>query len=133
MGAIDMVAKLMTKFLDDRVLDGSVRQYLRNGDAFTIVPFQTQEKVFLELKNMKEDEKNDIILRKLVWLNHGCVGLYGDDGEMQCGECMIDFKRDSAESIQDKLMAKGQKNLEAEINAAGGFDAWQLKAFKQVR
>ena len=70
-------------------------------------------------------ENENLILRKLVWLNHGCVGLYGDDGEMQCGECMIDFKRDSAESIQDKLMAKGRKNLETEINAAGGWEKWR--------
>jgi hypothetical protein len=124
MDAIDVVIQLMTKFLDDRVLDGSIRQYLRNGDVFTIAPFQTQEKVFLELKNMLRDEKNDLILRQLIWLNHGCdfKSLYGDDGEMQCGKCMIDFKRDPAESIRDRLVARGRKIVEAEITAAGGWD-----------
>lgn len=38
-------------------------------------------------------------LRKLLWLCHGHSVLYGDDGEMQCGECMIDFKRHSIEMI----------------------------------
>lgn len=30
-----------------------------------------------------------------MWINHGCSmdALYGDDGEMQCGNCVIDFKR----------------------------------------
>lgn len=46
----------------------------------------------------------DLLLRKLLWLRHGCeiTVLYGDDGEMQCGKCGIDFKRDSAESIERK-------------------------------
>lgn len=34
-------------------------------------------------------------LRTEYWLNHGCglFALYGDDGEMQCGMCLLDFKR----------------------------------------
>ncbi len=41
-------------------------------------------------------------LRELLWLRHGCsvAALYGDDGEMQCGHCLIDFKRASAEEIE---------------------------------
>ncbi len=39
----------------------------------------------------KEEEIKQ--LRKLLWLNHGHLGLYGDDGEQQCSECMLDFKR----------------------------------------
>lgn len=41
------------------------------------------------------------ILRKLLFMSHGASGhhLYGDDGELQCNSCMIDFKRDSVESI----------------------------------
>jgi len=50
------------------------------------------------------DEENKE-LRKLLWLRHGCEisRLYGDDGEMQCGYCMIDFKRDSLQQIQKGL------------------------------
>lgn len=34
-------------------------------------------------------------MRKLLWLRHGHQGLYGDDGEMQCGKCLphYDYKR----------------------------------------
>ncbi len=44
-------------------------------------------------------------LRRLLWLNHGCIfaSLYGDDGEMQCNKCLIDFKRDSEDEIDTKI------------------------------
>jgi len=51
-------------------------------------------------------------LRKIWCLNHGCgfPSLYLDDGELQCSSCMIDFKRDSIESIMDRIQ---QKNLDS--------------------
>ena len=51
---------------------------------------------------MVKDEKK---LRKLLWLNHGCSldTLYGDDGEMQCNKCLIDFKRDPVDQIETLL------------------------------
>lgn len=52
------------------------------------------------------------ILRELLWLRHGCRGIYGDDGERQCGQCMIDFKRDAAAKIQDRFEKIGLKALE---------------------
>jgi len=47
-------------------------------------------------------------LRELLWLRHGCSisALYGDDGEMQCHSCQIDFKRDSIEVIKKCLHSK---------------------------
>ena len=38
-------------------------------------------------------ERENRILRKLLWLNHGHdpSALYGDDGEMQCSQCIRDF------------------------------------------
>ncbi len=46
--------------------------------------------------------RDNRVLRKLLWLRHAdhTEALYGDDGEMQCGRCLIDFKRESVESIQ---------------------------------
>ncbi len=46
------------------------------------------------------------ILRKLLWLRHGCSAhaLYGDDGEMQCHTCGIDFKRARAEYIERRFI-----------------------------
>ena len=48
---------------------------------------------------------DNITLRKLLWSRHGCHGacLYGDDGELQCNSCRLDFKRDSASSIATRL------------------------------
>lgn len=52
---------------------------------------------------------NELELRRLLWAYHmhkrGTQALlYGDDGELQCNACLIDFKRDSIESIQNKLI-----------------------------
>ncbi len=51
------------------------------------------------VKLVMEKENKD--LRELLWLRHGCSfpALYGDDGEMQCHHCMIDFKRDNVKKI----------------------------------
>lgn len=49
------------------------------------------------------DEKT---LRTLLWLKHGCPSeaLYGDDGEMQCHACAMDFKRDSATQMEQRFL-----------------------------
>lgn len=46
---------------------------------------------------------DELVLRRLLWLNHGHSMLYGDDGEMQCGRCLLDFKRDTVERIECKM------------------------------
>lgn len=48
-------------------------------------------------------ESSDVVARKTLWLSHGCVALYGDDGEMQCGACLVDFTRDSWQTIGHRL------------------------------
>ena len=50
----------------------------------------------------------NIILRRMLWLNHGHSGQYGDDGEMQCAECLHeygfwDWKRTPAIEIEEKI------------------------------
>ncbi len=44
-------------------------------------------------------------LRREWWLSHGCPfgALYGDDGEMQCNACRVDFKRSSPNDIASRL------------------------------
>lgn len=63
---------------------------------------------------MTDLEKENKILRELLWYRHGCDhhALYGDDGEMQCNQCMIDFKRDPAIEIKDKFIKIGSELLE---------------------
>jgi len=52
-------------------------------------------------------EENEKLLREMLWIRHGCpiTHLYGDDGEMQCSTCMIDFKRDEVKTIYYKFEA----------------------------
>lgn len=47
----------------------------------------------------------EMTLRRLLWLRHGCrfSALYGDDGEMQCHACALDFKRDPIDRIKKAL------------------------------
>lgn len=50
-------------------------------------------------------------LRQELWLNHGHDGLYGDDGEMQCGRCLpvFDYKR---APLADVIAAADKARLE---------------------
>jgi hypothetical protein len=53
-----------------------------------------------------EDEK---ALRRELWLSHGHFNaLYGDDGEMQCGECYIDYKR---QPVAEIIRIRGENGL----------------------
>jgi len=68
---------------------------------------------FLEtqLKQMKKDEQ---IFRGMLWMGHGHTGMYGDDGEMQCGECFqqygfFDWKRTPIGEIQKLIFLGGIK------------------------
>lgn len=54
-------------------------------------------------------------VRAFMWVNHGCaagsLALYGDDGEMQCNNCFIDFKREPIDEIMKKLNTMALKRL----------------------
>ena len=61
----------------------------------------------------------DEALRRVVWLNHGCPmpALYGDDGEMQCNICYIDFKRMSGSDIEKRLYDNMVKKMHERTSA----------------
>ena len=63
---------------------------------------------------MREEIKDNVLLRQLLWLRHGCPSpaLYGDDGEMQCSKCVIDFLRDSPERIQERFREINEPELD---------------------
>ena len=65
------------------------------------------------------DKKDEIILRRRLWINHGChsSALYGDDGEMQCGKCLLDFKRASVKYLDAKLTEIAMRRLREKQNA----------------
>jgi hypothetical protein len=73
-----------------------------------------------------QDVEDDLALRRLLWLAHGCQGLYGDDGELQCGACMVDFKRDSVAEIERVLRERGLRKL-AEVVPDGYVTAAEHK------
>lgn len=62
-----------------------------------------------------EDNKK---LRELLWLRHGCSlsSLYGDDGEMQCGHCLLDFKRAPVEEIEQRFHQIATQRYVIEVN-----------------
>jgi len=52
-------------------------------------------------------------LRKMMFFAHlGCGHVcYGDDGELQCNTCRIDFKRDSIDVIENKIIKANMDKL----------------------
>jgi len=68
---------------------------------------QAESQIKARLQPVPEEKKSENeLLRKLLWVRHGCPFhcLYGDDGEMQCSCCGIDFKRASAEYIERRFI-----------------------------
>ncbi len=55
------------------------------------------------------NEDSELRLRKMLWQRHGCSGpaLYGDDGELQCNSCMIDFRRNTPAEIEARFFYIG--------------------------
>jgi len=56
-------------------------------------------------------EEEELKLRTLLWASHACSGKYADDGELQCNRFLptIDFKRDSPEEIERKIILHYQQ------------------------
>lgn len=67
------------------------------------------EKAEAELALLREDKARlELAYRKHLWLSHGHTGLYGDDGEMQCGACLseggpVDYKRAPLQDIENHI------------------------------
>lgn len=51
-------------------------------------------------------EQIEQMLRREWWANHGHAlpDLYGDDGELQCVACPMDFKREPLENLYDHVL-----------------------------
>ncbi len=50
-------------------------------------------------------------LRELLFAEHSCAGKYGDDGERQCAECVIDFLRDPVDEIERKIQSRNFQRM----------------------
>lgn len=88
------------------VADATVEIIRADVRAHTSIEWQRVESLLGHVDalaaSVRELEAEEALLRRLLWLRHGCPvqTLYGDDGEMQCGTCGIDFVRATAETIQ---------------------------------
>lgn len=62
----------------------------------------------------QRDENRD--LRRLLFLFHGHSGpdLYGDDGEMQCKRCGLDYRRDPLAKIEGTLLWNAHNDAKGE-------------------
>jgi hypothetical protein len=72
------------------------------------------------LRTAHLDAETEQMLREYLWFGHGHIGLYGDDGEMQCGRChpVWDYKRAPlADVVRQAISARRQVNIEALIEA----------------
>lgn len=97
---------------------------LNAPDAKQLISFLLKTAGILYQKNsgmtnmtLSEAEQEIKKLKELLWLSHGCIGLYGDDGEMQCGACMIDFKRMNASEIEETFRQIGIRKMKAHLDA----------------
>lgn len=91
-----------------------------------LVPYIKLNAVERFIIGMKAEQKEeDCILRQMLWLRHGCEisALYGDDGELQCSECGVDFKRMPATNISEMFhdigLARLKKMKETAISVFG--------------
>jgi len=84
---------------------------LRDSKAKVWLPYwRICKKWLTELEQRAETaeqqrDKVELEYRRLMWLSHGHNGMYGDDGEMRCAECMIygatwDYRRDPLDRVE---------------------------------
>lgn len=85
-------------------IDGLVVGSLGSGARKLIVDY-------IRARGGKWEREKEI--RKALWLNHGCSGaaLYGDDGELQCNNCMLDFRRMDRDELVLAVMEKVKARL----------------------
>ena len=78
-----------------------------------LVEFGREVQARTEERVRAETLADETTWRQLMWVRHGCpiADLYGDDGEMQCSCCHIDFKRDSVQAILDVFAVQGRAAL----------------------
>ena len=64
-----------------------------------------------EIERLKFDNRK---LRYLLARQHDSAKhmIYGDDGELQCSGCWIDFRRDPVADIERKLYEAGMRELQ---------------------
>lgn len=89
-------------------------------------PNKTLESRIAELEGkLREVQEENSLSRRWMWLNHGHTGMYGDDGEMQCSQCLMkygfwDWKRTSIKEMHDKIAEQALKEECGEVERLRG-------------
>lgn len=75
---------------------------------------ETINKLYLELSQIVALQADNRKLRYLLARQHESAThrIYGDDGELQCGACWIDFRLDTVADIERKLYEAGMRELQ---------------------
>ena len=131
--------------LDNERLGGDVIAWTRRTEEWiqqddtdkaalrdAITELGEKEKEIERIDTARRDaEAESAKLRELLWIRHRCstAALYGDDGEMQCGVCLIDFKRQSVSSIEQDFLARNHATLaEPQLPARASVDNLNTEA-----
>ena len=87
-------------------------------DVAATSPKAKAELEALRSENARMQEESQI-LRYLLAMSHEGKKhrIYGDDGELQCPTCWVDFVRDSAQDIKRKIEEAGMRELHRAIEA----------------
>ena len=111
--AKEYVEELKRKILDQCSVTGKAQWALE----MLGLPDTSDSAFELEVRRLAETVTK---LRFLLFLRHGCVGeaLYGDDGELQCKVCGIDFRRMSGDEIERTWLRRAMEKY-AKEKAAG--------------
>jgi hypothetical protein len=91
------------------MLNGRKQQWTAKDIVSDILPLKVSRLSHDYINRKLTDlhySKEELTLRRMLWLRHGDRKdhyLYGDDGEMQCNTCRIDFMRMTVDEITDRF------------------------------
>lgn len=96
----------------DRLLNQFAAAYVGGGDPHYA---NCRAAIHAYITQAVEAEREDtLLLRREWWLTH-CIASnhvpYGDDGEMDCNTCMIDFRREPVREIIRRLHNRALEQL----------------------
>jgi hypothetical protein len=111
----DLLAALLAAREErDRIEGERDRQYEENV-ARIAAQAQAENERDAALQRAEAAAIDVAVLRKLLLMHHGCKlgAWYVDDGELQCNECRVDFRRIEPLELERKWMMDGLAKLAA--------------------